>query len=68
MKKTIIIMTKVPQAGKVKTRLQPYLTARQSAEISVCFLQDTEAKAKNVEQNLIIAFSPFAKKNLLLDI
>jgi len=68
MKKTIVIMTKVPQAGKVKTRLQPYLTARQSAEISVCFLQDTEAKAKTVAQNLIIAFSPIEMKNLLIDI
>jgi len=68
MKKTIVIMTKVPQAGKVKTRLQPYLTARQSAEISVCFLQDTEAKAKTVTQNLIIAFSPIEMKNLLIDI
>ena len=68
MKKTIVIMTKVPQAGKVKTRLQPYLTARQSAEISVCFLQDTEVKAKTVAQNLIIAFSPIEMKNLLIDI
>ena len=68
MKKTIVIMTKVPQAGKVKTRLQPFLTARLSAEISICFLQDTEQKAKTVTRNLIIAFSPFEKKNLLIDI
>jgi rSAM/selenodomain-associated transferase 1 len=68
MKRTIIIMTKVPQAGEVKTRLQPFLTARQSAEISVCFLQDAEQKAKSVIQNLVIAFSPFEKKNLLVDI
>jgi len=61
-------MTKVPQAGKVKTRLQPFLTVQQSAEISVCFLQDTEAKAKTVTQKLIIAFSPIEKKNLLTDI
>jgi rSAM/selenodomain-associated transferase 1 len=68
MKKTIVIMTKVPQAGKVKTRLQPFLTAQQSAEISICFLQDTEQKARAVTQNLIIAFSPIEKKNLLIDI
>jgi rSAM/selenodomain-associated transferase 1 len=68
MKKTIIIMTKVPQAGEVKTRLQPFFTARQSAEISVCFLQDTEQKAKTVAQNLIVAFSPIKMKNLLIDI
>ncbi len=68
MKKTIIIMTKVPQAGEVKTRLQPFLTGRQSAEISICFFQDAEQKAKLVSQNLIIAFSPFEKKNFLIDI
>ncbi len=61
-------MTKVPQAGEVKTRLQPFLTARQSAEISVSFLQDAEHKAKTVAQNLIVAFSPIEKKNLLIDI
>ncbi len=61
-------MTKVPQAGEVKTRLQPFLTAQQSAEISVRFLQDAEQKAKIVTQNLIIAFSPIEKKNLLTDI
>jgi rSAM/selenodomain-associated transferase 1 len=68
MKKSIVIMTKVPQAGEVKTRLQPFLTAEQSAEISVCFLQDAEQKAKIATQNLIIAFLPVEKKNLLIDI
>jgi len=68
MKRTIIIMTKVPQAGKVKTRLQPFLTAQQSAEISVCFLQDAEQKARSIAQNLIIALSPIEKKNLLTEI
>lgn len=68
MKKTIVIMTKVPQAGEVKTRLQPFLSAEQSAEISVCFLQDAEQKAKTVAQNLVIAFSPSENQNLLTDI
>ncbi len=68
MKKTIVIMTKVPQAGEVKTRLQPFLTTQQSAEISVHFLQDVEQKAKTVTRNLIISFSPIEKKNLLIDI
>ena len=61
-------MAKVPEAGKVKTRLQPYLTERQSAEISVCLLKDAEQKAKIIAGDLIVAFSPLDKKNLLLDI
>lgn len=63
MKKAIIIMTKVPEAGRVKTRLQPYLTPEQSADISIAFLQDTESKAKSIEENLFIAVSPFDERN-----
>ena len=34
------IMTKAPQAGKVKTRLTPPLTAKEAADLNVCFLRD----------------------------
>jgi rSAM/selenodomain-associated transferase 1 len=68
MKKAIIIMAKVPVASQVKTRLQPFLTPEQSAEISAAFLQDAEHKAKSVEENLIVAVSPFEKKDRLKDI
>src|SRR5438105_14758223 len=39
----LAIMTKVPQAGAVKTRLQPPLTPREAAELNVCFLRDIAA-------------------------
>ncbi len=65
MKKAIIIMAKVPEAGKVKTRLQPFLTPEQSATLSVAFLQDAENKAKSVSKNLIVALTPFEKRNML---
>lgn len=68
MKKAIIIMTKIPEAGKVKTRLQPFLTEKQSAELSVAFLQDAETKAKSVTENLIVAVSPFDERNRLKNI
>jgi rSAM/selenodomain-associated transferase 1 len=68
MQKAIIIMAKVPEAGKVKTRLQPFLTSEQSAEIATAFLQDTESKAKSIEENLIVAVTPFDKKDRLNDI
>lgn len=58
MKRAIIIMAKVPEAGKVKTRLQPFLTPEQSAELADCLLQDTINKAKALENKLIIAYSP----------
>jgi rSAM/selenodomain-associated transferase 1 len=34
------IMTKAPEAGKVKTRLTPPLTAEEAAALNICFLQD----------------------------
>jgi rSAM/selenodomain-associated transferase 1 len=34
------IMTKAPQAGKVKTRLSPPLTLQEAAALNICFLHD----------------------------
>jgi hypothetical protein len=35
------VMAKAPRAGKVKTRLQPPLSAEEAAALNVCFLRDT---------------------------
>lgn len=37
------IMTKAPEAGKVKTRLTPLLTAEEAAQLNICFLRDVAA-------------------------
>lgn len=63
MKRVIIIMAKVPEAGKVKTRLQPFLTPEQSAEFADCLLQDTISKAKSLENKLIVAYSPLEQRD-----
>ena len=39
----LAVMTKAPQAGRVKTRLVPPLTPEQAAELNRCFLRDTAA-------------------------
>jgi uncharacterized protein len=39
----LAVMTKAPQAGRVKTRLVPPLTPDEAAELSECFLRDTAA-------------------------
>lgn len=39
----LAIMTKVPRAGRVKTRLTPPLTPEESAALNICFLRDTAA-------------------------
>ena len=65
MKRAIIIMAKVPIAGKVKTRLQPHLSPEQCAALAAAFLQDTVNKAKTVCENAILAYSPPEKINAL---
>lgn len=61
MKKAIIIMAKVPEAGKVKTRLQSFLNAEKCAEFAECLLRDVIEKNRNASDQLIIAFSPKGK-------
>jgi uncharacterized protein len=39
----LAVMTKAPQAGRVKTRLVPPLTTEEAAELNKCFLRDTAA-------------------------
>lgn len=43
-KNALIVFFKVPQAGAVKTRLSPPLSAQEAAEIYACFVQDTFEK------------------------
>lgn len=65
MPRTIIIMAKIPFAGSVKTRLQPFLTPEQCAELAAAFLGDTIKKSQTVCINTILAYSPAVETNLL---
>ena len=68
MNPTIIIMAKVPTTGNVKTRLQPFLTPKQCAELAECFLLDTVSKVKSLQNKLIIAYSPSEKRDDLQEL
>src|SRR5204863_9331272 len=37
----LAVMTKAPQAGRVKTRLTPPLSPEEAAALNICFLRDT---------------------------
>ena len=39
----LAVMTKAPQAGRVKTRLTPPLSPEEAAALNICFLRDTTA-------------------------
>jgi rSAM/selenodomain-associated transferase 1 len=54
----VIVMAKAPRPGEAKTRLQPFLNAKQAGELAACFFQDTVTKIKQIAPNLIIAYSP----------
>ncbi len=44
----LAVMTKAPQAGRVKTRLIPPLTPEEAAELNRCFLRDTAIAISSV--------------------
>ena len=46
----LAVMTKAPQAGRVKTRLTPPLTPEEAAALNVCFLRDTTAAISRTVQ------------------
>jgi rSAM/selenodomain-associated transferase 1 len=60
-------MAKVPRAGNVKTRLQPFLSAEQCRTLAEAFLYDTINKTRNVCEELVIAFAPAHEKNYFAD-
>jgi len=68
MKRAIIIMAKAPVAGAVKTRLEPFLSPQECAELAAAFLRDAFAKAKTVCENTILAYSPAAQRAVLKSI
>ncbi len=65
MKSAVIIMAKVPRAGNVKTRLQPFLTPERATDFAACLMCDTIEKVKNLKNQLVIAYSPRNEREFL---
>jgi rSAM/selenodomain-associated transferase 1 len=47
----LAVMTKAPQAGRVKTRLTPPLTPEEAAALNTCFLRDTATSISLAENS-----------------
>jgi rSAM/selenodomain-associated transferase 1 len=47
----LAVMTKAPEAGRVKTRLTPPLSADEAASLNICFLRDTAAAISRTAQH-----------------
>ena len=60
------IMTKAPEAGKVKTRLTPPLTSAESAELNICFLRDLsrsiDVATKTTPARGVAIYTPVGKE------
>lgn len=59
----MIVMCKAPAAGTVKTRLAPFLSAEEAADLAGCFAVDTVKKTRSICENTIVAFA--GEKELL---
>lgn len=57
-KPAILVMMKTPRVGEVKTRLIPFLSPQQAAELASCFAQDTIAKSLQITHKVIVAYTP----------
>ncbi|MFV0364486.1 MAG: TIGR04283 family arsenosugar biosynthesis glycosyltransferase [Suipraeoptans sp.] len=65
MKKAIIIFTRIPVAGKTKTRLQPEFAPEESKKFHLCCLKDLNNKFKNGSEDIIISFAAGGDVNIL---
>lgn len=58
----LAVMTKMPRAGRVKTRLSPPLTPQEAAALNTCFLRDIAAAiaslARTAETRGIAVYTP----------
>ena len=67
----LIIFTRIPIAGKTKTRLQTKLLPEECADIHQCFLKDIYLKMKELKYNdidIIISYNPDGDLNILKEI
>jgi rSAM/selenodomain-associated transferase 1 len=77
----LAVMTKAPQAGRVKTRLVPPLTPEEAAELNKCFLRDTAAaissacsrrpvgdEGKTARSSPIAVYTPVVAESVYTDI
>lgn len=68
----LAVMTKAPQAGRVKTRLTPPLSPEEAAALNTCFLRDTTAAISRIAQETqsqgVAVFTPLGAEAAYADI
>lgn len=68
MKKAIILFTRVPEPGKTKTRLMPFLSGEQCAELHKNMIRKAYDKCLLTDADIILTHTPEDGQNLMKSI
>ena len=58
MKKAWICMTRIPEAGRTKTRLMPLLSGEECAALHTAFLRDLAELSETVDADFFVTYTP----------
>lgn len=65
MRRALIIFTRVPEAGRTKTRLMPYLSGKMCARLHRCFLKDIAGLCGQIPADVFVYHTPEDEKGIL---
>ena len=65
MSNALILFAMIPVVGKTKTKLMPFLSAEECASLYSCFTRDVYQKAKAVDADVYVFFTPRDKGGVL---
>lgn len=65
MTNALILFAMIPAAGKTKARLMPFLSAEECASLYSCFARDVYRKARDVNADIYVFFTPRDQGGLL---
>lgn len=68
MKEAVIVFTRIPIPGQTKTRMRPYLSPTECAEIHKCFLRDIAAECQKTGKDIFVFYTPQGKQQSLFPI
>lgn len=66
MKRAVILFTRVPIAGKTKTRMMTKLDPTECARLHCCFLKDIAGEFRKTPADIFVFFTPEGKKERLV--
>lgn len=64
-KKAVILFTRVPEPGKVKTRMMSVYTGEECAKMQTCFLQDITRELRKTGADLFVCYDPSGPKRAI---